>query len=59
MPVPFVTMVAFGGPKLSTLYITTARLELFMPNGVPEGAGDLFAMETDFRGIADFKFRRV
>ena len=57
MPVPFVTMVAFGGPKLSTLYVTTARLEAFMPNGVPEGAGNIFAMETDFRGIAETKFR--
>jgi sugar lactone lactonase YvrE len=51
-------MVAFGGPNLSTLYITTARLEAFMPQGVPKGAGDLFAMETDFRGVPDAKFRR-
>jgi sugar lactone lactonase YvrE len=58
LPVPFVTMVAFGGPNLSTLYITTARLEAFMPQGVPKGAGDLFAMETDFRGVPDAKFRR-
>ena len=33
LPVPFVTMPAFGGPNLSTLYITTARLEAFMPGG--------------------------
>jgi sugar lactone lactonase YvrE len=59
MPVPFVTMVAFGGPDLATLYITTARLELFMPNAVPEGAGNLFAVETEFRGVAESKFRRV
>lgn len=59
MPVPFVTMVAFGGPNLSTLYITTARLEAFMPQGVPEGAGNLFAVETDFRGVPESKFRRV
>lgn len=59
LPVPFVTMVAFGGPSLSTLYITTARLEAFMPHGVPEGAGNLFAVETDFHGVAESKFRRV
>ena len=58
LPVPFVTMVAFGGPDLSTLYITTARLEVFMPQRVPEGAGNVFAMET-IRGFAESKFRRV
>ncbi len=58
LPVPFVTMVAFGGPALSTLYVTTARLEQFMPQ-VPEGAGNLFAMETGHRGIAEPKFNRA
>jgi sugar lactone lactonase YvrE len=52
LPVPFVTMVAFGGPNLSTLYITTARLAAFMPNGVPPNAGNLFAVEVDVRGLA-------
>jgi len=56
LPVPFVTMVAFGGRDLSRLYITTARLEAFMPQGVPEGAGDLFAVETDFQGVAESMF---
>lgn len=50
LPVPFVTMVAFGGPNLSTLYITTARLEAFMPDGVPPGAGNIFAVEVEVRG---------
>jgi sugar lactone lactonase YvrE len=59
LPVPFVTMIAFGGTNLSTLYITTARLEAFMPNGVPAGAGNLYAVETDFRGIAESPFRRA
>jgi len=49
-PIPMVTMVAFGGPERSTLYVTTARLTQFMPNGVPAGAGDLYAFETDFQG---------
>jgi len=52
-------MVAFGGPDLSTLYMTTARLEAFMPQGVPEGAGNLFAVKTDFRGVVESKFRRT
>jgi sugar lactone lactonase YvrE len=57
LPVPFVTMVAFGGPDLSKLYITTARLEAFMPGAVPEGAGNLFVLETQFRGMEETKFR--
>jgi sugar lactone lactonase YvrE len=59
LPVPFVTMVAFGGPDLSTLYITTARLEVFMPQQVPPGAGDLFVMETDFHGFPESTVRCV
>jgi sugar lactone lactonase YvrE len=58
MPVPFVTMVAFGGADLSTLYITTARLELFMPGAVPKGAGDLYAVKTEFRGFTESMFSR-
>lgn len=53
LPVPFVTMPAFGGPDLSTLYVTTARLEAFMPGAVPPGAGDLFRIETEFRGAPE------
>lgn len=59
LPVPFVTMIAFGGPNLSTLYITTARLAAFMPNGVPPGAGNLYAVETEFSGITDSPFQRA
>lgn len=56
-PVPMVTMVAFGGSDLSTLYVTTARLEMFMPGRVPPGAGDLYTIETDFRGAPESRFR--
>jgi sugar lactone lactonase YvrE len=55
-PVPIVTMVAFGGPDLSTLYVTTARLERFMTGPVPDGAGDLYAFETGFQGEPETKF---
>ena len=58
LPVPFVTMPAFGGPDLSRLYVTTARLEAFMPGQVPEGAGDLFSVETKFRGVPEAPFRQ-
>lgn len=57
MPVPMVTMVAFGGPDLSTLYVTTARLERFMAGAVPPHAGDLFAIETEFRGEPETSFK--
>lgn len=57
LPVPFVTMVAFGGSALSTLYITTARLEAFMKDGVPPGAGNLYAVEVDVRGILETPYR--
>jgi L-arabinonolactonase len=56
MPVPMVTMVAFGGPDLSTLYVTTARLEKFMHGAVPPHAGDIFVIETDYRGEPETPF---
>jgi L-arabinonolactonase len=57
LPVPFVTMPAFGGPDLSRLYVTTARLEAFMPDGAPIGAGDLYVIETEFKGVPETRFR--
>ena len=57
MPVLVPTMIAFGGPNMSTLYITTARLEALMPKPIPDSAGNLFAVETPFRGIPEAKFR--
>lgn len=59
LPVPFVTMPAFGGPDLSTLYITTARLEAFMPGQVPQGAGAIYAVETPFQGVPETPFQLV
>jgi sugar lactone lactonase YvrE len=56
MPVPMVTMVAFGGPDLSTLYVTTARLEKFMHGAIPSHAGDIFVIETDYRGEPETQF---
>ena len=51
MPVPNVTSVAFAGPDLTTLYITTAREGMTTEQlaAAPE-AGDLYRLETEFRG---------
>jgi sugar lactone lactonase YvrE len=56
IPIPFVTMPAFGGPDMSTLYLTTAALAAFMPSGVPDHAGSIFAVETPFRGVPETPF---
>lgn len=55
-----VTSCAFGGPTLSTLYISTARLatsdeELAQ---LPD-AGALFSVELPVRGTAPYRFQRV
>jgi sugar lactone lactonase YvrE len=54
---PMPTMVTFGGPNMSTLYITTGRLEKWMQYKVPETSGSIFAVETKFRGLPDTKFK--
>jgi sugar lactone lactonase YvrE len=57
IPVPLTTMPAFGGSDLSTLYVTTARLEALMPYATPEVAGSIFAIETGFQGVPETPFR--
>ena len=56
VPVPMPTMVAFGGPDLSTLFITTGRLQAWVKYPVPEAAGSLFTVATEFRGIPETCF---
>ena len=54
MPVSNVTTCTFGGPDLTTLYVTSAAL------GTPPGerfAGGLFAIETNIRGQVENRFR--
>jgi sugar lactone lactonase YvrE len=53
MPILGPTMVAFGGKDMSTLFITSCRLEKNM--GFPMSAlgGDLFSVETEFRGVPE------
>ena len=57
MPVPRPTSVAFGGPDLKTLYITTARVRL--PSRVLAEApfsGGLFAIEVPVAGMPPAAF---
>lgn len=49
VPTPLVTKCAFGGPSLSTLYITTAARG--RDPTLDPMAGHLFAVETEFRGF--------
>jgi sugar lactone lactonase YvrE len=51
VPVPTaqVTKCAFGGPDLTTLYITTAAIG--RDSHIDVMAGHLFKVETDVRGL--------
>jgi sugar lactone lactonase YvrE len=53
LPVLGPTCVSFGGPTLSTLYVTTGRLEHLFKRPPSEWGGDLFAIETQFRGLPE------
>jgi L-arabinonolactonase len=57
MPVQRPTSCAFGGPDLSVLYITSARMGL-SPDALAEMplAGSVFAMCTDTSGVGEPKF---
>ena len=55
-PVPLPTMIAFGGPDMSTLFITSGRLQAWMKYRVPDAAGSIFAVETSFRGVPESNF---
>ena len=57
LPVAQVTSAAFGGPDLSTLYITTAR-ENFTPADLREQphAGDIFACTPGTLGRPPYLF---
>ena len=53
MPVKNITTCAFGGPELSTLFVTTASV---MKAKTDRLAGSLFAIETDTTGLPENKF---
>ena len=54
MPVPNVTSLAFAGPELTTLYITTARegLSTAQLEAMPEFGG-LYRLDTDIQGLVE------
>ncbi len=53
MPAKFVTMPAFGGPDLSTLFVTSASFPIPQAErSARPNEGALFAMEAPARGIA-------
>ena len=58
LPVSRVTMCAFGGPDLRTLYITTARGGLSAAELEREPlAGGIFALEVDVQGLPEPRFK--
>lgn len=60
IPVPVLqpTKVAFGGPHLATLYLTTAgHRHIPGDQGMGAQAGGIFAIETGFCGIAEPTYR--
>jgi sugar lactone lactonase YvrE len=57
LPVTFPTSVAFGGPDLATLYITTSRHHLDDPASEPQ-AGSLLAYAPEIRGLPTRRFGR-
>ena len=53
LPTAHITNVAFGGPDMTTLFITSARHELSDAQLAAQPlAGALFAVETDAVGVA-------
>ncbi|WP_280154167.1 SMP-30/gluconolactonase/LRE family protein [Piscinibacter sp. XHJ-5] len=57
MPTSNITNVAFGGPDLRTLFVTSAAIELSAEQLAAQPlAGALFAVETDAVGLAPCRF---
>ncbi|ATC65819.1 SMP-30/gluconolaconase/LRE domain protein [Nibricoccus aquaticus] len=58
LPVSQVTSCSFGGPKLDTLYITTARADLSSDQLEKESlAGSIFSLRSDVGGAAPHRFQ--
>lgn len=57
LPVPRPTSCCFGGPDLSTLYITTARIRMSQRQLAEAPlSGGVFALRAGVRGQADTPF---
>lgn len=57
MPVLMPLMPAFGGPGLSTLYVTSGSIERALGQEPTALSGNIFAVQTPFLGLAETKFR--
>ena len=58
LPVPNITKAAFGGPDLTTLYVTTARLHMdAAARAAHPLAGGLFRLQVDVPGLAPHRVR--
>jgi sugar lactone lactonase YvrE len=58
LPVPVVTCLAFAGPRLDTLYITTGWYGMTLEEQRRRpGAGDLYRVRTRFTGMLEPRFR--
>jgi sugar lactone lactonase YvrE len=53
MPVTGITIVAFGGPSMSTLYVSSGKIEWMIGGTSSELSGSLFSIETPFRGVPE------
>jgi sugar lactone lactonase YvrE len=57
MPVQRPTSVTFGGPDLTTLFVTTGTMRMTEAELAAEPlAGNLFALETEIQGLAEPRF---
>lgn len=57
LPVPNPTSCIFGGPDLTSLYVTTAWLGLSdAERRAAPGSGDLFVVHTDIQGLPEPKY---
>jgi len=57
LPTAHITNVAFGGPDMTTLFISSAKHELSADQRAAQPlAGALFAVETDALGVAAHRF---
>ncbi len=57
LPVISCTMPAFGGPDMSTIYVTSGSLEHMVGQPTTPVSGGIFAIETVYRGLPEVKFR--
>jgi len=58
-PVPAPAMVNFGGPDMSTLYVTSSRFDFLADRPGQELSGSIFTVDTGFTGVPEPRFKGV